>query len=147
MSFLYPTPEEIDAAVAWAISERQALVRQKPEGLLLSESALQERVSGYATKPEPWGIGWWIVGVLVDTTDRECNEYSIITVPGASMLRTRPRYEAIQREPPKPSRWYFSGATKRWEINPNVPNDGDPADFMPDDTADTDPPDFHGNGR
>lgn len=147
MSFLYPTPEEISAAIAWAVKERQERIRLRPDGLLLSAAALEERVSGYPTKPEPHGIGWWIVGVLVDTTDQECNEYSIITVPGASMLRTRPRYEAVQREPPKPSRWYFSGATKRWEINPNVADDDDLTDFIPDGTGDSDPHDFRGSGR
>jgi hypothetical protein len=129
MSLLYPTPEDITAAIDWAIAERRTRARRTATGMLLTESALHERVSGYAIRPEPYGIGWWIVGVLVDTTDVECHEYSIITVPGGAMARTKPRYESQQAEVPKPSRWYFSGTTKRWECNPDVPGDNDPPGF------------------
>lgn len=126
---LYPTPEEIASAVAWAIDARRRKVRKTPVGLLLSESALAERVDGYAIKPVPHGIGWWEVGVLVDTTDLECGEYLIVMVSGAPLRRTMPRYPVDAPEPPKPSRWYFSGETNRWEINPNVPDDGEPPPF------------------
>lgn len=144
MSFLFPTPEEVAAAVAWAIDERRMRVRSTPRGLLLSESALQERISGYAIRPEPCGIGWWIVGVLVDATDVQCSEYSILTVQGGMLLRTKPRYQVEPPKAPKPSRWYFSGATKRWELNPDLPGDEHPPDFIPGEVGDNDPPDFHG---
>lgn len=130
MQSLYPTVEEIAHAVARAIDHRRAQARRKPEYCLYSEAALAERITGYAIRPEAYGIGWWIVGVLVDDTDLEHNEYSIILVPGQRMLRTTPRYYV---EPPKrqrPLRVYFSGATKRWEINPDVPDDGELPDFQ-----------------
>lgn len=126
MAILYPTPEEVEAAIAWAVDVRRARVRRKPEGLLLSEAALAERVSAYAIKPQPHGIGWWVVGILVDTTDPDHSEYEILMASGTPLLRTTPRYPVEPRKPAKPSRWYFSGERKRWEVNPNVPDDGEP---------------------
>jgi hypothetical protein len=130
MPVMFPTDEEIAYAVNRAIAYRRDQARRKPEYCLASDAALQERITGYATRPEPYGVGWWIVGVLVDDTDLEHNEYSIVMVPGQRMLRTTPRNDVVPPAPPKRSRTYFSGATKRWEIDPDVPEDGDLADYQ-----------------
>lgn len=129
----YPSPEEVDRAVERSIEVHQRRARRKPEFCFYTDAAMEEVVSGYAIQPEPFGIGWWVVGILVDTSIYECPEHFIIMVPGHQLLRTTPRYEVVELpRPPKPSRWYFSGATKRWEINPDILDEEDPEPSPPD---------------
>lgn len=126
----YPAAEEVEYAVKRSVEVHQRRAQRKPEYCYYTESAIQELVSGYAIRPEPFGIGWWVVGILVDDSILECPEHFIIMVPGAKLLRTTPRYPNVEPpKPPKPSHWYFSGETKRWEINPDVPDDGEPPPF------------------
>lgn len=125
MPVLFPTTEEISQAISRAVDHRRAQARRNPRWTLASVAALHERITAYPVKPEAHGFGWWLVGVLVDETDPEWSEYSIMVVPGAATLRTARRYYAEAPVHPKPSRMYYSGATKRWEINPNIPEDPD----------------------